>query len=167
MNDQAKLKALIVTRGPTLEIGWADPVCLLASLAEIESAFGLLAIPKHEKAYDWGGTYFNRALWSKWGSWAACSYSSFQIMFPAAVELGFSGSPMDLWDDEIAIHWVIDFIQKRILDKGASTLEQFADAYNSGSCKDAFVPTEYITRFVASYGGIAAKRKLYEGGINA
>ena len=166
MNDQGKLRTLILNYAPGLNIAWAEPVALLATLAEIESAFGLLALPKHEPAFDYGGKFCNHELWLRWGAWSACSYSSFQIMFVTAHELGFTGSPVHLCDDETAIHWVLEYIRKRIIDRGCTSIEQFADAYNSGSFKDSFVPTEYVQKFVAIYEGIAAKRNLYNGGIN-
>lgn len=130
---------------------WMDGEVCLQSLASVESNYGLYNIPKHERAYDQGGIYFNKQQWARWGALAACSYSSWQIMYPVCVELGFTGSPLDLMQDEIAIYWVIEYIDRRIIQKGCSKLQDFADAYNSGSFRDKLVPTDYITKFMKYY----------------
>lgn len=140
---------------------WMDGQVCLQALATIESAYGVYNVPKHEKAYDQGGIYFNRGLWAKYGSHAACSYSSWQLMYPVAVELGFLGSPAELMIDEKAIYWVIEYIKKRILDKGCLKLQDLADAYNSGSFRDKIVPQEYIGKFMDNY--IKLHTIKYEG----
>lgn len=164
-NDQI-LRSLILRWGVVLEerMKFASGVRVLAAIAEVESSFGHFSLPRHEKSFDVGGPYFKKDLWTAWGSWAACSYSSFQIMFPVAVELGYRGSPTTLWDDEVAIHWVIEYIRKRILDRGCDNLHDFADAYNSGSFRDAFVPQSYIAKFLSSYADVLERRGLKQGG---
>lgn len=156
------LREIIVSHAPMLQpkVSWADAASLLAAIAEVESSFGLYNLPKHEKIFDYGGKYFNRDLWEDWGAWAACSYSSFQIMFPVACELGFRGSPEDLWNDDVAILWVLELIDRRILSKGAKTIEQFGDAYNSGSFTDSIVPMDYISKFVKAYNEVSSKYGL-------
>lgn len=72
-------------------------------------------------------------------------------MFVTAVELGFNGSPLDLWKDEIAIKWVIKLINERIIGRGAKTLEEIADAYNSGNFRDSIVPEKYIADLKRHY----------------
>lgn len=166
MSDEKTLRKLVLLHGAALSIKapWANGVALLAALAEAESWFGVYNIPKYEPAYDSGGRYFDHKLWMKWGSWAACSYSSWQIMYPVAIELGFDGRPQDLWDDETAIHWVMEYIDRRILKRGCNTVEQFADAYNSGSFKDRNVPELYIEKFVGHYRTVIERRNLIQGG---
>lgn len=136
------LKDIILEASRTLQpkINWADAECLLTAIATVESDYGQFNIPRHEPAYDVGGVYFKKSQlvrdnWKKYGAMAACSWSSFQIMFIVAAELGFPGSPIQLWDDETAIHWVTEYIQKRILSKGVVTTKEFAIAYNAGSPK--------------------------------
>lgn len=116
----------------------------LAATAQVESGFGKYNVPKYEKAYDLGGRYGNVEYWRKYGSHYACSYSSFQIMYPVAVELGFTSSPYELADDNTAILWVIELFRKRGLREKLSSVDQMADFYNSGSAKDAIRPAKYI-----------------------
>lgn len=139
--------------GPTLEkeAPWLDGECLLRAIAMNESAFGTYNVPKHEKAYDLGGVYGNKSLWAKYGAWAACSYSSWQIMYPTALELGFNGSPADLWRDGTAIYYVVELILRRGIRKGATTVDQLFDMYNSGSFKDGIIPQVYIDKGVLNY----------------
>jgi hypothetical protein len=158
MNErQVKLEKVIEAGAKMLQpmMPWADAAKLLKAIAMVESSFGLIAVPKHEKAYDWGGTYFRKDLWFKHGSLVAMSYSSFQIMYGVAVELGFDENrhPCELNDDEVAIYFVVDLIRKRILARGAQTLQQVADAYNSGSFKDGIIPSIYIAKFMDAYEG--------------
>lgn len=129
---------------------WCDCEVLLKTIATIESSYGKFK-KRYEKAYDFGGRYENKYLLEKYGKEAACSLSSFQIMFTTAVEMGFKGSPYELNYDEIAIYYVIEFIQRRILDKGANTLQQVFDAFNSGNFKDKNVPQEYIDKSINVY----------------
>jgi len=157
------LVELIKEKAPVLQAQLrfeCDAASLLCAIAEVESAFGKYNLPKHENSYDHGGRWFNRLLWTKWGAWAACSYSSFQIMFPVAVELGFTGSPMELADDRVAIDWVIKYIEKRILRYMPTRIDQIADAYNSGSFRDYIIPYDYINKFLPAYKAAKAKHSL-------
>lgn len=157
-----ELDKIIKTFGPILtqKAPWINGTAALAALAENESRYGQFNIPKHERAYDFSGKYFQPDLWRKFGSWSACSYSSWQLMYPVAVELGFAGRPQDLACDEIAIYWVMKYIDQRIIQKGCQTLEQFADAYNSGSFRDQIIPEKYIKDFLTSYADVVVRRGL-------
>lgn len=139
--------------GPTLEkeAPWLDGECLLKAIAMNESAYGAYNVPKFEKAYSLGGVYGNRALWAKHGDWAACSYSSWQIMYPTAIELGFTGSPIDLRQDRTAIYYVVELILRRCIRKGATEIRQVFDMYNSGSFRDSIVPQTYIDKGILNY----------------
>lgn len=145
------------------DISWADPLLLLAALAEVETDFGRYNVPKYEAAFDLGGRFGNRNLWSMHGAMAACSWSSFQIMHPVCVELGFDPhrSPYELADDEVAIHFVLAYVQRRMLAKGVRTLQAWADAWNSGSWTDSFVPGDYIQRFLTAYDCVQEKYGLF------
>lgn len=161
------LKRIILAHAPSIQprIPWANAVALLGALAENESSFGANAIPKYEKQFDYGGRFYARELCKKWGAWAACSYGSFQIMYPVAVELGFdpNRSPAELWDDEVGIHWVIEYINRRIIDRGAASLRDFAAAYNGGNPKAwNNQVAEYAQRFDLAYAGVIKKRELAE-----
>lgn len=112
--------------------------------------------PRFEPAYAPDGFYFNNSIdirryWAKWGREAACSYSNFQIMFPTACELGYTGPPAALDFDRIALPFVCKYVQRRIINRGATTPEQVADAYNSGSYQDAVKPEKYMKKFRRYY----------------
>lgn len=161
------LKAIILKNAPILQarMPWANAAWLLGALAEVESTFGTNNVPRYEKAYDEGGIYYRRspevrARHVRWGDWAHCSYSSFQVMFHTACELGFRGTPLDLWKDEVAIFWVIEFIRKRAIEKGAKTLSEIFDAYNSGTHRDRIVPEEYIAKGLGNYQTVGVRRGL-------
>jgi hypothetical protein len=160
---QLKLRKIIQTAAPVLGVSFADPLRVLGALAEVESSFALCNRPRHERAFDFGGRYANEELCKRWGAWAACSYSSFQIMFPVAVELGFDPkrSPVDLWDDEIAIHFVVEYIRKRILARGITKIENLASVYNTGMpCDLHAVRPIYVDRFLKAYDAVEIKYGL-------
>jgi hypothetical protein len=82
---------------------------------------------------------------------AACSYGPFQIM--AVNAIGYT--PKELNEDpEKATEATVAYINRRIFagKYPAHDLEQFADAYNSGTWRDANTPTVYIKRFKQFYG---------------
>lgn len=142
MTQNTKLIELCQYAGQILKsrITWADPAKLMISLAMVESSLGMNSRPRHEPAYDFGGLYWNKEHGKPWrwdihGSISACSFSSWQIMFPTAVELGLDPltHPCELQDDSKAVHWVIEYIKRRILDRGAVTLANFAVGYNGGN----------------------------------
>jgi hypothetical protein len=149
-------------------VSFADPLALLGALAVVESSFGEFNVPRFERAYAKEGHLFNYdqlQRYKKWGAWACCSYSSFQIMYPVACELGFDSepwrrSPADLWNDDIAVLWVVEYIKRRCVARGVKTVEEFADCYNSGYHKDKNVPYEYIKEFRTAYGSVVSKYNL-------
>lgn len=147
------LNRIIETHGLVLskKAPWMYGDVCLAALATIESSYGIHNIPRYEKAYDRGGIYYNAQLGMKYGAAAACSYSSWQIMYPTAVELGFTGAPTELNNDCVAIYFVMEYIQKRILDKGCERLQDLFDAYNSGTFRDRIIPEEYIAKGMDAY----------------
>jgi len=112
-------------------------------------------VPRFEKAYTPGGYYYERSEmvrqeYERWGSWAACSYSNFQILYITARELGYDGPPLALDKDSVALPFVVKLL-RRIISRGAVTPEEIADAYNSGTHKDKHVPEKYIKKFVRFY----------------
>lgn len=128
---------------------------LLQAIAMQESTYGQNNNPRFEPAYAPGGLYYKathvKNLYEKYGRDAACSWSSFQIMFITAFELGYREKPSDLKHDSIAIHWIIKYIEKRIFRFDPDKLEQIFDAYNSGSFRDKNIPKEYITNCLRYY----------------
>src|SRR3990167_9441501 len=90
-----------------------NPMAILKALAMRESRYGLLTTPRREPSYLPRGRNCNEAQGSRleqFGSAAACSYSSFQIMFPTACEMGYRGDPHRLGEDREAIRWVIELL---------------------------------------------------------
>jgi hypothetical protein len=113
-------------------------------------------IPRYEPAYAPGGYFYLhspdvQARWAVWGRDSACSYSNFQILYNTACELGYQGPPLALDTDALAILYVVKYIRTRIIQQGATKPEQVADAYNSGSFKDQYVPNAYIRKFMKYY----------------
>lgn len=113
--------------------------------------------PRYESAYAPGGLYYRNAeavreAWEKWGRTAACSYSNFQILYITATEFGYTGPPLGLDRDSIAIPFVVKYINERIFAKpGHESVEQVADGYNSGTHLDRLKPLAYMARFRRYY----------------
>jgi len=112
--------------------------------------------PRKEPAYAPGGFYYERsqavrAAYGLWGESATCSYSNFQLLYITAMELGYPGPPLGLDSDSVALPYVVALLNKRIFEKGATTLREVADAYNSGNFKDRIVPERYIQKFARMY----------------
>jgi len=113
-------------------------------------------VPRFEPAYAPGGYYYDhssevRREYEMWEESACCSYSNFQILYIVARELGYQGPPLGLDRDSVAIEFVVKYINQRIFGRGAKTVEQVADGYNSGSFKDGYQPVKYIQKFLKHY----------------
>lgn len=169
---RARLVDLILARAPDLDLpGELRPEALLGAIAWQESQLGLVAGARVEPAYlprrrfAGGGLYRRHvvALVTVYGDAAAASWGAFQIMFPTAWELGYRGAPWDLDDDEAGIYWTIKYIRRRALERGAITVEQIADAYNSGTHLDRFVPDVYVAGVTTHYQRIL--RRLETDGV--
>lgn len=136
-----------------------DPAVLLAALAFCESSFGKNTTPRVEPAYLPGGRYFQakhvQQAYKKYGQAAAASYGPWQVLYITALELGFTGSPQELAEPETNLEYAIKYINQRILRRGAKTVAQIADGYNSGNFNDSNVPHSYIRKLVRAYNGIA------------
>lgn len=131
-----------------------DKAKVLWAFAGIESNFGQRMTPNQEDGYDWGGCYANKRLLVRWGSWAACSYGAFQIMYPVALELGFKGSPLDLCVPSANIDIAIKYLNNRVIGHPihpAKKITDLPDAYNSGNHFDRNVPEAYIKKWVKCY----------------
>lgn len=113
-----------------------DPKAFLWALCGIETSYGEQAVCKVEYAYGPGGLYYqkNEGLkfqYAKYGSLASNSYGPWQIMFIRAVELGYNGHPLCLWDGAISLPLVIKHLNGGF-SKGASTIQLLAACYNGG-----------------------------------
>jgi hypothetical protein len=83
---------------------------------------------------------------SSWGPW--------QILYHTAADLGFQGAPWDLWTPQESGPWVCRRLQK-IIDRGAVTVGDIADAWNSGTHRDANRVPEYRAKVEAAYARVA------------
>ena len=133
-----------------------DKVAFLKALAMCESSFSRNNVPRFEPLYFKDGFYYRKSplvrdLVEKFDRDAACSYSSFQILFVTAFEFGFKGNPSELKDDSIALPIVITFINKRIIRFKPNRIEDMFDAYNSGNFKDNIIPEAYINKAMTWY----------------
>lgn len=131
---------------------------LLWALAGIESDYGRLhEYVRHEPGYMPGGTYYRRsptqrALWKRYGILAASSFGPFQILLPVAVEMGYEGPPIGLWEPIVAAKPVSALIRRRFVERhGARTVRDIFDAYNSGNHFDSLKPESYIRKGLAAY----------------
>ena len=130
---------------------------LLWTIAGLESGHGAKRdYARYEAAYGPGGVYYRqttmRALYSKYGAAAACSWGSWQIMYVCAKEMGFSGPPWELTDDYAAVVPVVELIYLRIVKlQRAKTLSEVLDSYNSGNFKDRIIPEDYIAKGITFY----------------
>ena len=139
-----------------------DPRALLIAMTANESSWGTDCAPRFEPGYYRGGAYFLkpandwlRDLVRRYGQCAAMSWGPWQIMYPVAYELGYKGSahahPWGLYEPEISLHWVIEYLNRRVFAAGALTVAQVGDAYNTGNCRDANHNLEYETDLEAHY----------------
>ena len=121
--------------------------------AGVETSYGRdRLIARREPAYFPGGAFYQhsskvQALYAKYGEASACSYGSWQMMFSTAVDLGFEGMPTQLQDDSV----LAPLVTRYFLHQQPGTLENAADAYNSGSWRDTFIPVEYVAKIIAAY----------------
>lgn len=124
---------------------------LLQALAEVESSYGTNANSRHESAYCRGGRYYDPLTTKAYGCAAHCSYGIWQVMFPTAInKTGVRFEPRELENPETNLY-VACVVVNDIVDQGASTIEQIADAYNSGSFRDQLVPQAYIGKVKETY----------------
>lgn len=140
-----------------------DPQVFLGAFSLNESSGGKNNRPKHESAYDVGGRYCKGTqlnLVNQYGEAAACSYSSFQLMFICFYEMGFSPTPLQAGNDEYALPAIIKFFNMRIFRERAKGIPNFlgmaGDAYNSGNYKDRNVPADYIKKLIKNYHTVFA-----------
>lgn len=162
--DPFKLTEACEREGAALALpAGVNGAAVLQALAEVESSYGANAVPKHEPAYDRGGRYFSPTLARGWGSWAACSYGPFQVMFPVFLELGIHVTPVSACDLEPGAKAAAGIIAKRIkrqIPDGAdaeTVVRTIGDAYNSGNARDKNVPTAYCDKLWAAYRRRAAR----------
>lgn len=129
---------------------------LLWAIAGTESTFGRDRLyARRERAYaPPRGKYYTdqvRALYQQYGDLVPCSYGSFQVLYVTAWELGFRRHPIALQDEATCAQWAVTYIEQRALKRGATTLADVLDAYNSGTHRDRIVPARYIADTIGHY----------------
>lgn len=143
--------------GATLKLPPAiDGARLLWALAGNESSFGLNCSPRHEAGYCRGGKYYDPDVTELWGCLAHCSYGPWQVMY-ANISRG-NISPLDIAiKPDFVANAAVQFIQSRIIGlEKATTVEEIAEAYNSGDWRDELhpnkaIPEKYIADLVKNY----------------
>lgn len=152
------LQAVCREFGPLVPPLWhngvpCDGALVLWAFAGVESSFGRdRYVMRFEPSYSPGGKVYRaspfiRDLWRQHGPDAARSFGSWQMMFPTAVQLGYTGTPEGLADDRALAPLVCAYMKRA----QGGTLENAADAYNSGNWRDRFVPLDYLARIVRAY----------------
>lgn len=89
--------------------------------------------------------------WEKWGMASACSFGAAQILYHTAADLGFMNHPAYLWVDPTLHDKYVQLQLAKIVARGAKSLDQVADAWNSGTHLDQIVPTLYMDAVAAAY----------------
>jgi hypothetical protein len=139
-----------------------DGAALLQAFAWVESSGGINAVARHEDAFcpNQRGTYavgptsgMVRGRHSMWGCLACCSYGPWQVLYHTAADLGFVGSPTLLSDPAVNVVWAVTLLN-RIVKRGAADVRDIADAYNSGTHRDANRVPEYTTKLGARYDAL-------------
>lgn len=133
-----------------------DPARLLWAICGNESTFGADCNPRHEPAYDVGGSYAKAptqaALLAKFGSLGACSYGPMQVMLVNA-PAGYV--PNDFADVDKAIAAGAYALGRLLLHNKPTTLAQIGACYNGGHVPKGLWPTgihEYANELIVNYG---------------
>lgn len=133
-----------------------DGPLTLWAIAGNESSWGHNCKPRHEPAYDVGGRYYResaqqRRLIELYGTDGASSFSPWQILPINA--LGYKPEELGT-DPEKAAQAVIGYLKRYALaTRGARTLDQILDTYNSGTWRDEQSPAvvDYVKQGLYYY----------------
>lgn len=131
-----------------------DPYSLLYAIGGVESSFGSMNLPRHEKAFDFGGVYAEKELLQKYGSWAAHSYGPWQMMYTNILRsLPEPIPPQECSNPYVAIVAAANWLNDEVLGRRKCDLVvEVADAWNTGNPNDQFKPAQWYTdRFQKYY----------------
>jgi hypothetical protein len=129
-----------------------NPEALLWAIGWAESTCGRNNVPRHENAYCRGGPYFNRVLDRKFGCHAHQSYGPWQIMFENVWAISKKEiTPIEMHDTLTALIISVEWLNQRVIGRGANTVAKIADSWNSGTHRDRIVPHKYIDKVVKKY----------------
>lgn len=124
-----------------------DGTRLLWALSGNESSFGADVTPRHEPAYDVGGTYAIHApmpyLLDKYGSAAACSYGPWQVLLANAPDY----TPTDFNDIATAAQATTAFLNSLLRRFKPQSIAQVGYCWNAGHIP----PPKEVTPGVARY----------------
>ena len=127
-----------------------DFEALLWAIGGVESSHGRFYGPRHETAYCRGGRYYDRKLTRKHNCMAHCSYGPWQLMYANAVSIKKAITPELMLEPLHALPITVGWM-RRVINRGAVTVRDIADAWNSGSHRDKFIPVAYIKKVEALY----------------
>jgi hypothetical protein len=132
-----------------------DPAQLLWAICGNESSFGANCNPRHEPAFDVGGTYAKAptqaALLVKFGSLGACSYGPMQVMLVNA-PLGYS--PDDFADIGKSISAGTFALTNLLKRNKPVSLAQIGACYNGGHIPSGIWPAgihAYANQLIVNY----------------
>jgi hypothetical protein len=138
-----------------------DGAQLLWALSGVESSFGKDCTPRHEPAYDVGGTYAKHypvnVLLSRYGAAAACSYGPLQLMLCNA-PLTFSPSSFD--DLSLAMQASVAFLNGLLRHWKPQSLDEIGECWNAGH---ETPDPEYTERLTRSYSVQMPSSSLISG----
>ena len=116
-----------------IPIAGIDPAWLLVAIAKNESSLGDDCGPRHESAWDVGGTYaadpVQAGLLRLYGSAAACSYGPWQIMLYNAP--GYTPDELNAQLPMVA-RATIAFLNKQIARWSLASIEAIGQVWNGG-----------------------------------
>lgn len=153
---------MAVTRGAAglhVPVGWNARALLFALARQETTSWERMRASKHENVYCYGGRYHSAKLKPEewlYGCAVHCSYSPWQIMYPTAYLHGFRGDPVALRSPLVAIDYVVAELNRKVFDKFIDeTIEDVADAWNSGTARDGIEPIPYKKAVAAHYAAFA------------
>jgi len=88
--------------------------------------------------------------WKKWGLGSAASWGPWQILYHTAADQGYLMAPHELFDEGSCVPCGVMGL-RRTAKGGALTVRDFADAWNSGSWRDANLVKPYTDAVEAAY----------------
>lgn len=131
-----------------------DKPRFLYALSGVESNYGRNNKPRFEAAYAPGGRYFTNELLQRkhieYSNDASCSWGPWQIMYIVAAEYGYESEPLHLHLAETSCYYVIEHLNK-FVRRGAQSIEDLLDSYNTGNFRDSNKPVGYISKFFVCY----------------
>lgn len=126
-----------------------DGAQLLWALAGKESSFGVESNPRHEQGYCYGHEYFDKDRTRLWGCLAHCSYGPWQVMY---ANFNIAVSPLEIMAPNgvnLIAGATVQFLQSFVMkQRGAKTLEEIGEVYNSGKIQP---DPDYVAKLIQAY----------------